>query len=278
MVLIYRVVCDWQGVYFDHLIVFFYPLDISDRMKRFIVNGSLVVVLTAFTQVGGVAWLLAIWLRHTFLAFLSIYIALSILAAWIAPLNGRVAVSCWSSGPLQVQSWFYCLSNRTYVTEEMAGVLDDVADVVNKEYPGTVTLLLDASFPFFDGFPLLPHLSHDDGEKADLAFYYRDDDGYQAGRTRSPIGYFSFEQGATTCPDNWLSMRWNMRLLQPYWAQLDLDAARTRFLIEKLASDRRVSKIFVEPHLTQSLGVEGRKIRFQGCRAARHDDHIHFQL
>lgn len=32
---------------------------------------------------------------------------------------------------------------------------------------------LDANFPFKDGFPLLPHLSHDDGRKVDIAFMYR---------------------------------------------------------------------------------------------------------
>ena len=38
-------------------------------------------------------------------------------------------------------------------------------------------------------------------------------------------------------------------------------------------------KILLEPHLAHRLGVEGRpNIRFQGCRAARHDDHIHVQI
>lgn len=41
-------------------------------------------------------------------------------------------------------------------------------------FPGTVTLYLDANFPFFDGFPLLPHLSHVDGRKRDIAYYYAD--------------------------------------------------------------------------------------------------------
>ena len=33
-----------------------------------------------------------------------------------------------------------------------------------------MTLALDGGFPFLDGFPLLPRLSHDDGRKLDLAF------------------------------------------------------------------------------------------------------------
>ncbi len=39
-----------------------------------------------------------------------------------------------------------------------------------------------------------------------------------------------------------------------------------------------VEKIFVEPHLAERLGVQADTIRFQGCRAARHDDHIHMQV
>lgn len=45
-----------------------------------------------------------------------------------------------------------------------------------------------------------------------------------------------------------------------------------------LSAEPRVMKIFVEPHLQRKLGAYDAKIRFQGCRAARHDDHIHFQL
>jgi hypothetical protein len=36
--------------------------------------------------------------------------------------------------------------------------------------------------------------------------------------------------------------------------------------------------VFVEPYLAARLGVTAPAIRFQGCRAARHDDHIHFQV
>ncbi|MBB3160132.1 hypothetical protein FHS25_000564 [Rhizobium laguerreae] len=37
-------------------------------------------------------------------------------------------------------------------------------------------------------------------------------------------------------------------------------------------------KIFIEPHLKNALGIADSHIRFQGCRAARHDDHIHIQV
>lgn len=48
--------------------------------------------------------------------------------------------------------------------------------------------------------------------------------------------------------------------------------------LQILIEDKRVEKLFIEPHLKTRLRVESPKIRFQGCRSARHDDHIHFQL
>ncbi|WP_241482273.1 hypothetical protein [Leisingera sp. ANG-Vp] len=161
---------------------------------------------------------------------------------------------------------------------ELADLLRDTAAAVDAAYPGAVTQVLDANFPFLTGFPLLPHLSHDDGRKADLAFYYTDAKGYEPGATRSPIGYFAFEQGPADCPGNWLTLRWDLNALQPLWRELEVDAARTRYLLQVLEEDARVEKMFLEPHLQDRSGVHSGKLRFQGCRAARHDDHIHLQL
>ncbi|MEL6977593.1 MAG: hypothetical protein AAGM38_02805 [Pseudomonadota bacterium] len=237
-----------------------------------------VVFLTLLTQLGGVAWLIALLFRRRLLVFLIAYGALAIGASAVAPLFGRVALSCWREGPLQVQSWFYCAANRVYVTPELAAALEDVAETVDAAHPGAITLVLDGSFPFIDGFPLLPHLSHDDGEKADLAFFYADDRGYAPGLTRSPIGYFAFEDGPTSCPAAGLSLRWDLAPLQPLWREARLEPRRTRALLKALAQDPRIGKILLEPHLRDSLRLSHPKIRFQGCRAARHDDHIHVQL
>lgn len=67
-------------------------------------------------------------------------------------------------------------------------------------------------------------------------------------------------------------------MVAAFWRDHALDLPRNRAVLEVLAGDPRVGKIFVEPHLVQTLGVSHPSIRFQGCRAARHDDHIHFQL
>ena len=40
------------------------------------------------------------------------------------------------------------------------------------KYPGTILNYLEANFPFIDKFPLLPHLSHNDGKKLDVSFHY----------------------------------------------------------------------------------------------------------
>ena len=56
------------------------------------------------------------------------------------------------------------------------------------------------------------------------------------------------------------------------------DEERMAAVMRILSSDERVGKSFIEPHLVQSLQIAHPRIRFQGCRAARHDDHIHFQL
>ncbi|MEN0001001.1 MAG: hypothetical protein AAF940_08965 [Pseudomonadota bacterium] len=156
--------------------------------------------------------------------------------------------------------------------------MEDVAEAVEAEHPGTITQLLDASFPFLDGFPMLPHLSHDDGQKIDLAFYYTRNGAYDAGGTPSPIGFFAFEDGPTDCPKSWLTLRWDLAWLQPFWPDMELDIERTATLVEALADDPRIGKILLEPHLKASMGIESDKVRFQGCRAARHDDHIHVQL
>lgn len=239
---------------------------------------ALFAALTALTQIGGLAWLAALAFRRRLLAFALTYAALWFAALWIAPTFGREPLPCAGDGPMRVQSPVYCLLNRQYVTPELAAVARDLAQQMNRDFPGTETLVLDAGFPFIEGFPLLPHLSHDDGEKLDLAFYYADRSGYLPGRTRSPIGYFAFETTGSSCPEVWPTLRWDIGWLQPLWRALELEPARTRAAIDFLVTDSRTGKVFLEPELQTALGLSHAKLRFQGCRAARHDDHIHVQL
>ena len=241
-------------------------------------HALLILALTLLTQLGGIAWLIGLRFRRRLLTFVLAYAMLWGLAFLIAPSMGRTPLPCFGE-PLRMQSPVYCLLMRNYVSPELAEVATDAATQMAQSYPGTVTLALDGGFPFLDGMPLLPHLSHSDGKKLDFSYYYQSDGTYLPGQTRSPIGYWAFELGdETSCRPVWLTGRWNLRWLQAVWPDRALEPNRTAALTRIFLADTRVSKVFLEPALAAQLGLADSKLRFQGCRAARHDDHLHIQL
>jgi len=264
----------------------------------FIRNTLLFALLTFLTQIGGLVFLAAIGASRALKAsgliarlmiFIALYVVSTIATQAVAPVFGRVPLPCFGgNAALQVQSPIFCALNRNYVNIGMQRAAEALSQHMAKVFPETVTLALDANFPFWDGFPLLPHLSHDDGRKLDIAFFYQQKTGEAlGGQTRSPVGYFAFEQpksgGLLPCAgrSDLLTFRWDLEFLQPFFPDWDVDEARTREAILWLSSAGRqygVEKIFVEPHLAKELAVENPIVRFQGCRAARHDDHIHFQV
>lgn len=245
----------------------------------------IIVLLTVLTLTGGLAWLIAILFASrrklgTFLlVFLVAYTALWGAVRFAAPQFDRVAIPCIDNGPTRARalSPLYCVMNRTYVSTDLAVLTDALATHMHDQFPGSRVRVLDGGFPV-PNLPLLPHLSHSTGDQLDLAFWY------DGGKWRSPIGYWAFEdprpEDPALCDDtDGLSLRWNMTALQALMRDLPLDEARTAEAIRWLdANLPDTGKLFLEPHLTDRLGVTGDKIRFQGCRAARHDDHIHIQL
>lgn len=247
-------------------------------MTRLLINSVIIIFLTLLTQLGGLAWLFSCYFRRRVLIFVIGYLALSVGALFVAPTFGREPVPCFSDDTFKMKSTLYCALNRQYVTPELMDVLKDFSTAMDREFPQTKTLVLDANFPFISGFPLLPHLSHNDGRKVDLAFFYEDDSGFLPGVTKSPIGYFAFEQGPTDCPESALTLRWDMAWLQGLWPDYHLEPRRMAVALNLLSVDERVGKVFIEPHLKSRFQADSSKIRFQGCRAARHDDHIHLQL
>ena len=247
-------------------------------MTRTVFHSLIFLFLTLLTQLGGLAWLFAICFRRRILVFASAYFALSIGALMVAPMFGREPIPCMSKGTFKMQSTLYCALNRQYVTPELKTVLQDFSTKMEQKFPQTTTLVLDANFPFISGFPLLPHLSHNDGRKVDLAFFYKDDSGFLSGTTKSPIGYFAFEDGPTDCPNSKLTLRWDLAWLQGFWPDYQLEPLRMATALQLLSDDERVGKVFIEPHLKSRFQADNSKVRFQGCRAARHDDHIHLQL
>jgi len=263
------------------------------------------LLLTAITQVGGAIFLLC-WLASRYLypkspsglrrasvhgaLFVALYaVAHVVVVPQLAALAGRVPLPCSATAerPFRAGSSIFCILNRHYVDPRLVTVMTNLSREVDRLFPGTVTLYLDANFPFVDGFPLPPHLSHHDGRKIDIAYYYASPSGsYLPDAMRSPIGYWAFEQPAPTdispCRgDPWLSMRWNMSALQPLFPDRPIETERTsaalRWLVRE-GAELGIERIFVEPYLARRLGVSSPVLGFQGCRAARHDDHIHFQI
>lgn len=261
---------------------------------------TVAILLTLLTQIGGLVLLVAIWARRLlgwprrFVVTLSLFVVLyavsSMVTTIIAPVFGRVPLPCLADQQdrLVIRSALLCVMNRHYVVPELKEAARALAGEIDRQFPDTMTLALDGNFPFIDGFPLLPHLSHADGRKLDIAFYYEDEQGqFRDGQTPSPIGYFAFEQprpGATLpCAgrEDVLTTRWDLDFLQFLHAGWRLEERRTRAALQWLVDQGPaygVDKVFVEPHIAERLDVSGPLIRFQGCRAARHDDHIHIQV
>lgn len=269
--------------------------------------GFLFVVLTALTQLGGVIFLASLglgWLLRRAgsgkalailagLVFLMAGVPLAnfLIAPALAGLNGRVALPCAASAerPYAALSLIYCLLGRNYARPQVQAMLEAMGRDLRRDDPGLVVATLDANFPVLDGFPLPPHLSHDDGRRLDLAYFYKDAAGNPLPlATPSFLGYWGFEEPQTpadaACTDKIrrLTFRWDMGWFQAFVRKdLTLDEERTaamlRWLVEK-GPEHGVAKILLEPHMAKRLGVASPLIRFQGCRAARHDDHIHVEV
>ena len=69
-----------------------------------------------------------------------------------------------------------------------------------------------------------------------------------------------------------------MLLLLELQQKLKISEITTKSLINEILKSDLVNKVFIEPHLKKRLKLNHSKIRFQGCKAVRHDDHIHFQI
>ncbi len=281
---------------------FFYRQDA--RLLAFLLLLA-VVLLTLVTQVGGIIlWLSLPGLSAVYgrlrprgrvlagsaviASFLALYLAVSLaLVPAMAGHFGRRPLPCLATAelPLQAHSPLFCLANRHYARPAVERLLTALARAMAASFPGSRVRYLDAGFPFWDGFPLLPHLSHDDGRKVDLAFFWMDADSGEPVAPPSPLGYWAFAQPASgekrpcVYAKHWL--RWDFDWLQPLFQSSKFDLVRTRALLEWLQREgggHALEKVLLEFHLRERMGFERGVIRFQGCRAARHDDHIHVQV
>ena len=266
------------------------------KVLKIIAHLLIITFLTILTQIGGIVWFL-VFLHFKFSktrkskkfrlsTFVTIYILTTlILVPQLSKINNRVALPIGQAAPLAPHNYLTVLLNRHYVNPNLKDLLIDTAEKFAIKNKGLKIKYLDANFPFINGFPLLPHLSHNDGRKVDLAFQYIEDQ-KPSNRKPSRSGYGVFEQ-ARGNEENQTDVCKNKGYWQydyPKYLSLGskegfvFDVERTKDLIDLLLANPESQKLFVEPHLKQRLRLNNKKIRYQGCHSVRHDDHIHFQI
>lgn len=256
------------------------------RLTLFALHLVAIIALTALTQIGGFAYLVGAVaaarigaFRGMFAAFITYAVATAVILPALAPAWGRVALTCSSSdrSPLKPNSILYCILNRHYVSPQLRAVLDEVTEKVTGALPGSTVTYLDAGFPVPAPMPFLPHLSHRNGRAVDLALFY---EGRSTGGAW-PLGYFAFAPASHLVTERCTRtgvLRWSAPWLQTVFARTRLDRHRTAALASTASDHPIVDRIFLHPDLKEELGLMNGKIRFAGCNAARHDDHLHVEI
>lgn len=204
---------------------------------------------------------------------------------YLAPIFGREKIR--NTDFLEAHSFFYVVTNRNYVNPKLNDILYEVALKFETRNKGIKLKYLDANFPFLNNFPLLPHLSHNDGKKIDISLIYENTNGIFTNDKPSVSGYGVFE-GPTNnefnqnevCKNrgNWQYDFPKFLTLGTASENINFSREGTKEVISIILEQPGVGKLFIEPHLKDRLNLTNSKIRFHGCRAVRHDDHIHFQL
>jgi hypothetical protein len=260
---------------------------------------AFIFILTILTQVGGVILWISLPLvdricianvikrrMAKIMLFVACYLlGILLITPFLASKLGRVQLPyrATSKTALRPANMGFFLLCRNYVRPAVRDELERIALEISKRDQGTTLVYLDANFPFFDGFPLLPHLNHDSGKMVDIAFLYRSTSTRKPLHiTPSPIGYWAYEQPMPhepqPCSERQSWLRWDLDWLQPAFGYAELDPERTQFLLNSFIASPNIEKILVEPHIKERLKISSEKVRFQGCHAARHDDHIHLQF
>lgn len=253
------------------------------------------VLLTAITQIGGILYLIAILLikkstKRKRIKRLAIFTGLYLLSTLlivpnIAPIFGREKIA--ESKFLRAHSLVYKLANRNYVRPELNTTIGEIATEFENRNSGIKMVYLDANFPFIDNFPLLPHLSHNDGKKIDVSLIYENSNGQVTNKKPSISGYGVYEEPKANEYDqnavcrkrgNWQYDFPKYLRLGTINKEIEFSKKGTRELVQLILKQKNIGKLFIEPHLKNRLNLKSEKVRFHGCQAVRHDDHIHFQL
>jgi hypothetical protein len=188
---------------------------------------------------------------------------------------GLVTLPC-RAGNLRPAQPAYCWLGRGYVTPVARVTALAAADRLAARFPGTHLTYMDASGA--DGHrPFKPHLSHGDGREIDFGLFFTDEKGRPLPGPPTTSGYGAYEPPRPGEARMCVGVKGGPQAADPpatrSWR---LDEARTKTLVLAFTDDPRVRRVFLEPHLKLRLGLSAdAKVRFQGCRAARHDDHLH---
>lgn len=253
------------------------------------------LLLTVISQIGGIVYLLSLWISNKInikfrfkilLVFFVLYVLTTFLVIpLIAPLGGREKIIQTSN--LKPVSILTNILNRNYVRKEMNSFLLNVSNELKRQDNRIQLRYLDACFPFFNGFPLFPHLSHNDGKKIDFSLIYQDKNGNIVNKSKSISGYGVFEEPKAgevnqtqACKEKGYFQYDFPKYLTFGRINRDLVFSEqgTRLLVMTLLNQKELNKIFIEPHLKNRMNLNNEKIRFHGCKAVRHDDHIHVQI
>ena len=254
-----------------------------------------IVLLTIISQIGGIVYFLVIltcnknkerYRLKRFGLFTGIYLLSTFLIVPVlAPFWGREKIK--NTEFVCAHSFYIILFNRNYVKPELNRALKEISIRLNKFEKDLKLVYLDASFPFIDRFPLLPHLSHNDGEKLDVSLIYENEEGEIVNKKPSISGYGIFvdptpnEYNATEYCKKHGHWQYDFTKYLTFGRinrNIKFSPKGTRNLLRAIVLQPEIRKVFIEPHLKNKLKVNSKKIRFHGCIAVRHDDHIHFQL
>lgn len=161
-------------------------------MLSFLKTILIVAILTVLTQIGGVIYLfykpaggflkkkIKPPIYSLILRSITLFLFLSVFSLFIIPpiakQYGRVPLPLFATkqAPLKPANFLTVIANRHYVTPALKAAIIKTAQSIDGRYPGTQLIYLDANFPFWNEFPLLPHRSHDDGKKLDICFLSND--------------------------------------------------------------------------------------------------------
>lgn len=263
------------------------------KILNIILHVILIGILTVLTQVGGLVYLFSLWLNTTFkitsklkrvLMFIGLYLIGSLLIVPLtAPFFGREKIK-YSHG-IRPTNYMTVLLNRNYVRPQLNKLLQGTAN--NLKGSGIQISYLDANFPFINKFPLLPHLSHNDGKKLDISLIYQNTEGELSIAQKSVSGYGVFEEPKLK-EYNQIAKCLNKGYFQydyPKYLtfgeineELQFSVKGTKKLVTAILKQPKLGKLFIEPHLKKRLNLKSNKVRYHGCKAVRHDDHIHIQL